>query len=160
VKVLLTDSDEALRAGMSVRAEIHTAAHPDSLVVPIQAVVERPPMPAAGSLPAEKAEKAEKGNRQASSGGGGGEDQEVKVVFVIEGNKARQRTVETGLSDETHVELRTGAKPGEKVVTGPYRTLRDLKDGDTVTVSKTSEATDRRADRQRDKDDETAEQEE
>ena len=36
----------------------------------------------------------------------------------------------TGISDETHVELTSGAQAGEQVVTGPYRTLRDLKDGD------------------------------
>jgi len=133
VKVLLTDSDEALRPGMSVRAEIQTAAHANALVLPIQAVVERPPLTAEG----EEA-KAE-------------EDDEIKVVFVLEDGKARQRTVETGLSDETHVEIRSGVKPGERVVTGPYRTLRDLRDGDAVTVSTTSEAADRRADRERDR---------
>ena len=51
--------------------------------------------------------------------------------------------MQTGLSDETHVELLSGVKPGEQVVTGPYRTLKDLKDGDAVHVSKTSEEEDR-----------------
>jgi HlyD family secretion protein len=134
VKVLLTDSDEELRPGMSVRAEIKTAAHQQALVLPIQAVVERPPLKKDG-------EKAEEG-----------EDDEVKVVFVLADGKARQRAVETGLSDETHVELLSGVKPGEKVVTGPYRTLRDLRDGAAVTISKTSEAADRRADRERERD--------
>ena len=41
VKVLLDHPDDSLRARMSVRAEIHTAAHPNTLMVPIQAVVER-----------------------------------------------------------------------------------------------------------------------
>ncbi|HEX6862866.1 MAG TPA: efflux RND transporter periplasmic adaptor subunit, partial [Thermoanaerobaculia bacterium] len=41
VEILLEDPDENLRPGMSVRAEIDTAVHPDALVVPIQAVVER-----------------------------------------------------------------------------------------------------------------------
>ncbi len=122
VKVLLRDADAELRAGMSVRAEIQTAAHADVAVVPIQAVVERPPVRPEG----------EESRADASDT----DDEEVKVVFVIEEGKARQRPVETGISDETHVELRSGVKPGETVVTGPYRTLRDIKDGDAVYVGK------------------------
>ncbi|HEX4966789.1 MAG TPA: efflux RND transporter periplasmic adaptor subunit [Thermoanaerobaculia bacterium] len=121
VKVLLDDPDPDLRASMSVRAEIHTAAHTNSLVVPIQAVVEREP----------------------ESGGKKGETD--KVVFVTEKGKVHLRKVSTGLSDETHVELTSGAKAGEQVVTGPYRTLKDLKDGDAVTVSTTSEEEDRKS---------------
>lgn len=124
VKILLADADPDLRASMSVRAEIHTAAHPDVLTVPIQAVVDRRPLGQAA---------------------GDGKDEEVKVVFTIVDGKARQRTVQTGLSDETHVELLSGVKAGEQVVTGPYRTLKDLKDGDQVHVSKTSEEEDRKS---------------
>lgn len=125
VKILLDQPDEHLRADMSVRAEIHTAAHENALVVPIQAVVEREPV----------------------GEGAAGEEEEVQAVFVIEKGKAVQRQVETGLSDETHVELTSGVKPGEPVVTGPYRTLRDLRDGQAVAVSKTSEAEDRKTGR-------------
>jgi HlyD family secretion protein len=128
VKVLLDDADPDLRASMSVRAEIHTAAHPDVLTVPIQAVVERRPL-----------------GRDGKPVAGDGKDEEVKVVFLIEGGKARQRPVQTGLSDETHVELLSGVKPGEQVVTGPYRTLKDLKDGDEVHISQTSEEEDRKS---------------
>ena len=122
VKILLDHPDEDLRARMSVRAEIKTAANANSLVVPIQAVVERDPA------------DDKSGNAKP-----------VKVVFVIEGGKAHQRPVQTGISDETHVELTSGAKAGDKVVTGPYRTLRDLKDGDPVQVSQTSESQDTKA---------------
>jgi HlyD family secretion protein len=109
VKVLLDDSDRHLRSGMSVRAEIETQADKGALVVPIQAVVERPPLGASGG-------------------------DEVKAVFVVAGGKAHQRQVGTGISDETRVEVLTGLRPGEQVVTGPYRSLRDLKDGDPVRI--------------------------
>ena len=134
VKILLDDPDPNLRASMSVRAEIHTAAHGDALVAPIQAVVEREPT--AGSTEGKAAAKAEK-----SSGKKAGT---IKVVFVVEQGKVHQRPVATGISDETHVELTSGVKPGEQLVTGPYRTMKDLKDGDAVTVSKTSEEEDRK----------------
>jgi HlyD family secretion protein len=68
----------------------------------------------------------------------------VKVVFVVERGLVHQRQVATGISDETHVELTSGVKAGEQLVTGPYRTMKDLKDGDAVTVSKTSEEEDRK----------------
>jgi HlyD family secretion protein len=129
VKILLDDPDPDLRASMSVRAEIHTAAHPESLVVPIQAVVEREP---------------EDTGKAGSVKPANGKAEPVKVVFVVEGGKAHQRGVTTGISDETHVELTSGAKPGETVVTGPYRVLKDLKDGDAIVISKTSEEEDRK----------------
>lgn len=132
VKILLDQPDEDLRADMSVRAEVHTAAHTDTLVVPIQAVVEREPV----------GEGKDKEDR---------EEEEVQAVFVIENGKAYQRTVETGLSDETHIELTSGVKAGDVVVTGPYRILRDLRDGQAVALSKTSEAEDRRTSQDEDK---------
>jgi HlyD family secretion protein len=106
---------------MSARAEIHTEKSADTLVVPIQAVVERPPLPAAGSA----AEEAD-----------GSSEEEVKVVFVIEDDEARQRPVETGLSDTTGVEISSGLDAGARVITGPYRALKNLKHGDAVKVSK------------------------
>ncbi|HSS76260.1 MAG TPA: efflux RND transporter periplasmic adaptor subunit [Thermoanaerobaculia bacterium] len=136
VKILLDDPDPNLRASMSVRSEIHTAAHADSLVAPIQAVVER--QPTAGST------KETTGAKTAAKSGSDKKADTVKVVFVVEQGKAHQRQVATGISDETHVELTSGVKPGEQLVTGPYRTLKDLKDGDAVTISKTSEEEDRK----------------
>ena len=108
VEILLDDPDLDLRPGMSVRAEINTEIHPKTLVVPIQAVVER------------EAPDSE---------------DDVNVVFVIEDGKAVQRTVRTGISDETRVEIVAGVKEGDKVVTGPYRSLRDLDEGEAVQVT-------------------------
>lgn len=135
VKIQLDDADEALRPGMSVRASIRAEAHADALVVPIQSVVERPPLDAAGK-PLE----------------GAAGNEEIKVAFVVENGKARQRPVTLGLSDETHIEILKGLDTGAKMITGPYRILRDLKDGDTVQVSLTTEAEDRRKSREKERD--------
>ena len=61
---------------------------------------------------------------------------------MVAGGKARQRQVETGISDETRVQVVKGLAPGDQVVTGPYRSLRDLKDGDPVQVAPPGEAAD------------------
>ena len=135
VKILLEEPGPELRARMSVRAEIKTAAHDRALAVPIQAVVER--------KPAEGAKAP------------GGKAGEVNVVFVVENGKAVQRPVETGLSDETHVELASGVKAGQQVITGPYRVLRDLKNGDTVQIT---QATDEEKKRDQDRDSEDEEE--
>ena len=55
----------------------------------------------------------------------------------MEGGKAKFVAVKTGLMGELNVEVTEGLKGGESVVTGPFRTLRDLKGGETVRVDKT-----------------------
>jgi HlyD family secretion protein len=116
VKILLEAPDPALRPGMSVRAQIHTAERPRALTVPLQSVVERPAK--AVQPGADAGEAAE----------------EVKVVYIIEHGRAVERPVQTGISDDTRVEILSGARAGESVVTGPYRTLRDLEAGELVKV--------------------------
>jgi HlyD family secretion protein len=123
VEILLDDPDEDLRPGMSVRAEIDTAVHPDVLVAPIQAVVERDV-----------------------------KGEETDVVFVVQDGKAVQRAVKTGISDETRVEIVSGVQPGDKVVTGPYRSLRDLDDGEKILV--TDQKAEERSRRQKAKEEE------
>ncbi|REJ74560.1 MAG: efflux RND transporter periplasmic adaptor subunit [Acidobacteria bacterium] len=114
VKVLLDEPDGRLRPGMSARAEIEVERKTSALRLPIQAVVYR------------EAEDA-------------AESREEKVVYVAatadtdgEDATAERRVVETGISDATHIEITDGLSAGELVVTGPYRTLRDLEDGESL----------------------------
>jgi len=124
VKVLLENPDGRLRSGMSVRAEIETAVHRDVPVAPIQAVVQRPP------------QRADVETGATLAGTDGDTPEEVAVVFVVEDGKAVQREVVTGISNTTHVEVGSGVEPGEEVVVGPYRTLRDLEAGDAVKIDR------------------------
>ena len=109
VKILLAEPDENLRPGMSVRAEVETARHEQVLVVPIQAVVQRPPLETED-----------------------GEDDEISVVFVIADEQAEQRPVESGLTDAIYAEIASGLEEGEVIVTGPYRSLKGLEHEDRV----------------------------
>lgn len=101
---------------MSARAEIQVATHADALAVPIQAVVERKPKPLGDEPAAKKAPP-------------------VSVVFVVENGKAKSVPVKSGISDATEVEIVEGLAGGEQVITGPYRALRKLEDGDAVKVT-------------------------
>jgi HlyD family secretion protein len=119
VKITLLHPHPSLRPGMSATVDIITAHHPDSLSVPIQAVVMRPPL------------KEEKDDSLSSK-----KANPVEVVFVVEDGVAHQRQIKTGISSETDMEILEGLKEGDKVVTGGYRELRNLKDGDKVKIVK------------------------
>jgi HlyD family secretion protein len=121
VKVLLDRADERLRPGMSTRAAIRVATREAALVVPIQAVVERAP--------------AKAGATETAESGTTGSGEEVPVVFVVADGRARQRSVGTGIADPTHLEIVDGIAEGDEVVTGPYRALRRIEDGDRVRIA-------------------------
>lgn len=124
------------RPGMSATVDIETQTAVNVVSVPIQAVTVRDfaedPSP-------EGAESDSADIMLASSQDQGLVIQEEdirKVVFVVEDGKAVRREVETGISDNTHIQILTGLEAGEEVVIGSYRMLsNNLNDGDKVKVN-------------------------
>jgi HlyD family secretion protein len=163
VKVALEDGHDALRPGMTARAVIETERRPNALSVPIQAVLtgeagKDDEADATGSGAASAKGEAARAEGAPAVGtpaeGAKGEEAAREWVFVVDGGKARKRVVATGISDERRVELTSGVKAGEQVVTGPYRKLKDLKDGDAVKPEEEGKAKGKDKDRDRDDDDE------
>jgi HlyD family secretion protein len=122
VKVAIDNPDDRLRPGMTSQVSIITNTAPNTPAVPIQAVVERAPPSAAKTKGADTEEDENLPKK--------------KYVFLIKGGKARMTEVTTGISDATHVAIVSGVKAGDQVVTGPFRVLKKLKDGDEVEVTK------------------------
>jgi len=137
----------SLRPGMSAHAAVEVATATGALVVPIQAVVSRSlkDIESAASAADAKKEKDRKAGDAAGSDGvaakqepaaklGSAGDKEIDVLFVNRKGKAEMVRVKTGLSDEFNVVILEGAalQPGDKVVVGPYRTLKKLKDGEAL----------------------------
>jgi HlyD family secretion protein len=61
----------------------------------------------------------------------------AKVVFLKNGNKAHMVKVKTGISDDTYMEIKSGIKPGDEVISGSYSAIsRKLKEGAKVTYDK------------------------
>lgn len=121
---------QSMRPAMTSTVEIEVRRADDVLGVPVQAVVHRrrkdlPDTPAVRSWVERNTHGSRARVREA-------EARYVKIVFVVEYGVARARPVETGLSDERRVEILAGLGPDEKVITGPFRTLDELKDGDKV----------------------------
>ena len=107
---------------MTSQVSIITSTAANTPAVPIQSVVERVPP----SLAKKKGADTE-------------EDENLpkkKYVFVVKDGKAKMTEATTGISDATHVAILSGVKLGDQVVTGPFRILKKLHDGDAVQVTK------------------------
>lgn len=117
VKVAVEDADDRLRPGMTAQVSIVTSTATRVVAVPIQSVVER--------VPGAKDPEADAGDQP-----------KKKYALVVKDGKARQTEVTTGISDATHVAILAGVRAGEEVVTGPFRTLKKLKDGADVVVTR------------------------
>jgi HlyD family secretion protein len=71
-----------------------------------------------------------------SVGKGKKDDEDITGVFVVENGKAKFVSVRTGIMSETDVEILSGLSEKDRVVTGPFKVLRDLKDGQAVKEEK------------------------
>ena len=60
-----------------------------------------------------------------------------RVVFVRNGDAVKMTPVETGIGDTTHMEIKSGLKEGDEVVSGPFSTItRTLTDGTKIRIDK------------------------
>lgn len=114
------------RPGMSGTVDVFTETVFDVVAVPIQAVTVR-----------DFAEFSTTGDDDESSPEAGSakprKEDLRRVVFIVAEGKANMVEVETGISDDTHIEVRSGLAGGEEVIIGPYRAVsRELEDGDAV----------------------------
>jgi HlyD family secretion protein len=125
VVVTLDNPNPELRPGLSCTARVTTAHKANVLSLPIQALTMYAPPP-----PGSKDGKVE----AASTSNPSSNEQSKQGVFVVEKDAhGRQRAkfipVTTGITGATDIEVLSGLKEGQEVVTGPYKTLRALKDG-------------------------------
>jgi HlyD family secretion protein len=117
-----------LKPGMSVTADIQTATHHNVLSVPIQSVTVRMPKTPEGS-------KAENTNVSTTAKANGNREKAGEVVFVVKNGVAKTVTVKRGISDDNYVEITSGLKAGEEVVSGSFVAIsRELNDGSKVRV--------------------------
>jgi HlyD family secretion protein len=143
VVVRIENPPASLRPGLSASADIFVDRREDLLVIPLQAVTVREvKVDAEGRYiqpdPAElEAERDRAG--QALAAPLPRDDRkvpkkELEGVFVREGERARFRPVKLGIKGESEVEILDGLAEGEEIVTGSYKVLRAIKDGDFIKV--------------------------
>lgn len=150
VKVVFKDSDVKVKPGMSATVEITSNERAQSLSVPYSAIVVRAfdmdslAAARAGKTPesssivneAVASESGDSINEKAKKPDSQKERKELKGVFLIQNGVAKFVEVATGIADQKYVEVTSGLSAGDSVVAGPYRVLREIKDGDAVEISK------------------------
>ena len=111
-----------LRPGLSCTARITTAHKNSVLAIPIQAL----------TLYAPNGTQASGNVEAASSPGTAATPQQGVFVMTNDDHghpSAKFIAIATGISGTTDIEVLSGLKQGDEIVTGPYKTLRVLKNG-------------------------------
>jgi HlyD family secretion protein len=121
------------RPGMSATIDIETKKVVNVLCVPIQAVTTRDTTAKKESKDSGK--DIEKTNTTASDNTGAEKDNMKEVVFIVKDGKAKMVVVTTGIQDNNYIEIVTGLKDKEQIITGPYNTVaKELKNEDKVKI--------------------------
>ncbi len=144
VRVRIGDHEPRLRPGMSGTVDIETETVRDVVSVPIQSVTVR----AEGGQTTEELQQQRAKEAKERTGN----DLELvkereeahrsreklqQVVFVRHGDVVKLTPVETGVADNTYIEIRSGVKLDEEVVSGSYAAIsRTLKDGARIVIEK------------------------
>jgi HlyD family secretion protein len=151
-KVVITIDEPVpdVRPGFTCTAEITTATRKSVVSVPIQALtvremlfdqrgalVHEPPPPRTRRLfgpstpqpPAAPAEPLPGQTRKETEG-----------VFVIRAERAVFAPVKVGIAGERYFEVLSGVAAGDRVITGPFASVRELADGDLVNVDESQDA--------------------
>jgi HlyD family secretion protein len=112
VKVKVQAPPPSIRPGFSVTADIITGVKEKVAAVPLAAVIVRD---------SPRGEKNEAGKLMTEQG-----------VYALRDGKAVFASIKTGITGELMVEVVSGVPAGEEIVTGPFKALREIKDGDRV----------------------------
>ena len=134
VVIALTDPPEEIRPGLSCTAKVTTATRPKVLSIPIQALTVRQK----GDLEPEK--KDQKSTGTVDPVAEKARKEEIQGVFVVAGEKAQFRKVDTGITGATDIEVLGGLKDGEQIVTGSYKVIRTLKNDTKIKIDNTAPA--------------------
>jgi HlyD family secretion protein len=118
VRIRVDDPPPTTRPGFSVTAEIVTGRNDGATAIPIQALVVR-------DVPTKDGKKSASGRPETEEG-----------VYLVKNGKLEFQKVETGLAGELMIEVKKGPEVGQEIVTGPFKVLRQVKEGDKVTVDK------------------------
>ncbi|HUQ92107.1 MAG TPA: efflux RND transporter periplasmic adaptor subunit [Bryobacteraceae bacterium] len=132
VVVAIDNPPDEIRPGLSCTAKIVTATRPKALSIPIQALTVRQKgdlevLPNHGKTATPASDPvAEKANKE-----------EIQGVFVVNQGKAVFRKVETGITGATDIEVLSGLKDGDEIITGSYKVIRTIRNEAKVKVENT-----------------------
>jgi HlyD family secretion protein len=120
VVVTLDDPDRKLKPGLSASADVIVATRTSVPAVPISSLVLREKPNADKNAPASAREE--------------------EGVFVVEAQRAKFVPVGKGITGGMMIEVTSGLQEGQEIITGPYASLRELKDGTLIKTEAPKEA--------------------
>ena len=121
------------RPGMSATVDIQTETKNNVITVPIQAVTTRIKKEGGGTEEVKKTEQAEDDNAENEVG----KEDKQEVVFLVKDGMARKTEVQTGIQNNTDIEILKGVTKGDQVIVAPYNAINNvLKDSMSVKVVK------------------------
>lgn len=115
------------RPGMTATVDVITDKRDKTVAVPISAIVIKTDtsstsMPMVNKMPDAKSDTVDT-------------EEKFECVFVKNGDEAKLRVVETGIQDDTNIEIISGLEEGDEIITGPYSVVsKTLKSGDKIQV--------------------------
>jgi HlyD family secretion protein len=142
IEVSVIGQDQRFRPGMSATVDIVTDVRDSAIVIPIQSLTIRTPLPE-DSTATESQNQPNPGNLLAK-------EETVEIVFVVNrpaenqpGKKGpfapkvyptvEQREVQVGISSNTKFEIISGLEPDEEIVTGSYKAIsKDLQNDSSI----------------------------
>jgi HlyD family secretion protein len=127
VKIKVLTPPDTIRPGFSVTADILTGKTEGATAIPIQALVVR-------DVPKKDGKDGKPAAVPAST-----RPETEEGVYLVKDGKLAFEKVETGLAGELMIEVRKGPAVGAEIVTGPFKVLRQVKEGDKVIVEKEGE---------------------
>ncbi|MFC0603840.1 efflux RND transporter periplasmic adaptor subunit [Winogradskyella pulchriflava] len=112
------------RPGMTATVDIITKTRNNVIAVPISAIVIKTDTSSTKKPFGEKAQINDDTSK---------EEEKFECVFVNDNGKAKLRVVETGIQDDTNIEVISGLSKGDNIITGPYNIVsKTLKPGDLI----------------------------
>jgi HlyD family secretion protein len=127
------------RPGMSATVEIQTKRASNVTAVPIQAVTTRDTAVKESSKVVKRPSDDDENDSDEKSSAKAtktSENQKInECVFLIQDGKVKMVAVKSGIQDNTYIEILTGLKEGDQVVTGPFSVVsKTLKDGNKIKI--------------------------
>jgi HlyD family secretion protein len=126
-EVTLEDKVPGVRPGFSCTADITTATRDQAIAVPIQALTVR------------EVELNAEGHIVRESKNGNDNREELEGVFLYRDGESVFTPVKVGIAGERYFEVLSGLQVGDQVITGPYASVRELQDGDSVKLEEPDE---------------------
>jgi HlyD family secretion protein len=148
-KVVITLDEEVpdVRPGFTCTAEIITATRKDVVSVPIQALTVREMLyDEKGTMVRDTGTRRRRSTLDTTVEASnepppGHTRKETEGVFLLQDGRAVFTPLKVGIAGERYFEVVSGVKAGDRVITGPFASVRGLADGQEVRTEQTSNRT-------------------